>query len=66
MVYREMQMVRLLTPLKTPDGVVPIGTEATVLHVFNSGEAYQVEFEGDHRVPETVLAGAVAFLRVLC
>lgn len=54
-VFPMHSLVKLTDDLVTPDGIVCAGTLATVLQVFNAGEAYQVEFEGDHAIPETVL-----------
>jgi hypothetical protein len=55
-VFGELDTVRLARDLKSAAGVIPKGTVATVLQVFEGGRAYQVEFEGPYQAPETVLA----------
>lgn len=57
--FRLAEIVRLARDVAVPGGLVPRGTEATILQVFGAGEAYQVEFEGAYPVPETVPAAAL-------
>ena len=54
--FRELEIVRLTQDFRSPVGVIPGGTEATILQVFDNGRAYQVEFEGPYEAPETVPA----------
>jgi hypothetical protein len=49
-------VVRLVEDFHAPAGVIPCGTQATVLQVFGDGAEVQVEFEGPWEVPETVPA----------
>lgn len=49
-------VVRLVEDLHAPAGVIPCGTEATVLQVFGDRAEVQVEFDVRWEVPETVLA----------
>jgi hypothetical protein len=58
----ELEVVRLLRDLDTPDGIVPAGTRGVVLLVFDG--AYLVEFN-DHDCPETVRAEDVERLTYL-
>jgi hypothetical protein len=58
-VFRELEVVRLVRPFKSLAGVIPPGTEATILQVFAGGSAYQVEFEGPYDSPETLPANLV-------
>jgi len=55
-VFSELEVVRLARDFQSKAAVIPSGTEATVLQVFDGGHAYQVEFEGPYEAPETVLA----------
>lgn len=57
--FKELEIVRLSHDFVTPAGVIPQGTEATVLQVFDGGTAYQIELEGPYEAPETVPAGAL-------
>jgi len=57
--FKELEVVRLSHDFVSPVGMIPKGTEATILQVFDGGAAYQVEFEGPYEVPETVPAGSV-------
>jgi hypothetical protein len=52
----DLDVVRLTQDFDCPGGRIPRGTQGTVLQVFDSGSAYQVEFEGPYEVPETVPA----------
>ena len=53
--FGDLETVYLTQDFRAPDGVViRKGTLGVVLQVFRGGEAYQVEFEGEHHVPETV------------
>ena len=47
----ELDMIRLTVPLEGPDVFddkaiykLPVGTEGTVMHVFQDGKAFEVEF----------------------
>ena len=57
--FRELELVVLDRDIETPGGRIPRGTHGTVLQVFDSGGAYQIEFEGPFDVPETVPASAL-------
>jgi hypothetical protein len=54
--FNELDVVRLSRDFASAVAVIPRGTEATVLQIFDGGVAYQVEFEGPYEAPETVLA----------
>jgi hypothetical protein len=56
LVFRELQVVRLSRNLCFDGEVIPKGSKATILQIFEHGRAYEVEFEGPHEVPETVPA----------
>jgi hypothetical protein len=52
--FKVSDVVRLSRVFVTHQVVIPKGTPATILQVFDG--AYQVEFEGPYEVPETVPA----------
>lgn len=54
--FEELDVVRLVQDFVGPDGRIPKATAGIILQVFDRGEAYQVEFEAPHDVPETVPA----------
>jgi hypothetical protein len=54
--FLQHRLVRLIRDFDGPDSRIPSGTVATVLEIFKGGDAYLVEFEGPHEVPETVTA----------
>jgi len=58
-VFKEHEIVRLSRDVRSPAGVIPKGTEATILQIFGEGTAYQVELEGPYEVPETVPASSL-------
>lgn len=58
-VFTELEAVRLSQNFLSDAGMIPKGTEATVLQVFDGGSAYQVEFEGPYEAPETVPAACL-------
>ncbi len=61
-VFKELEVVRLVDDLRTPFSAVPRGTEGTVLLVFGGGVAYHVEFDFADGVPETVPASLLESL----
>jgi hypothetical protein len=53
-------LVRLTADLPTSDGLVPLGTTGMIVHVFEEGPAYLVEFDIDHDPPGLVLHDGLA------
>ena len=53
--FSDLEVVRLVRDFDCPDGTIRKGTIGTVLQIFD-GNAYQVEFEGEHEIPETIPA----------
>ena len=49
--FDELAVVCLSQDFRSAAGVIPKGTVATVLQVFDDGRAYQVEFEGPTKRP---------------
>jgi hypothetical protein len=53
---KDLDVVRLTRDFDFVGGRIPKGVQGTILQVFDSGRAYQVEFEGPYEAPETVPA----------
>jgi hypothetical protein len=53
-------MVRLGKPVETKRGTVPSGSSGTVVHVFQDGRAYIIEFHEPFHAVATVEADAIA------
>ena len=43
-VFAELSMIKLSRPVASEDGEVPAGSSGTIVHIWPSGMAYEVEF----------------------
>jgi hypothetical protein len=55
----ELSIVKLGMPVETKQGTVPSGSSGTVVHVFQDGRAYIVEFYEPFHTVATVEADAI-------
>jgi hypothetical protein len=56
----ELSILTLGKPVETKQGTLPSGSSGTVVHVFNDGLAYIVEFPEPFHAVATVEADAIA------
>ena len=60
---REIDEVRLLVDASSPEGVtIPAGAEGTIVTIWGSGDAYEVEFAEPEGALLKLKPGSVAFL----
>lgn len=52
--FKDLDAVRLGRSLETDDGLMPAGSEGTVVGVWRAGAAYEVEFSEPFHAVETV------------
>ncbi|WP_211104162.1 DUF4926 domain-containing protein [Azospirillum sp. Sh1] len=55
----ELTRVALSKPVETEDGVLPAGSMGTVVGVYRSGAAYEVEFAKPFHTVATVMPDAI-------
>ena len=56
----ELSVVRIRSAVVTEDGTVPAGSHGTVVHAYDDGQAYIIEFYEPFHAIATVEANAVA------
>lgn len=56
----ELTVVTLGKPVETRQGIVPAGSSGTVVHAYNDGQAYIIEFYEPFHAVATVEADAIA------
>ncbi len=56
----ELSVVRLSKSVETEDGTVPAGSSGTVVHAYDDGQAFVIEFYQPFHAVATVEADAIA------
>ena len=56
----ELIRITLLRPLETDEGILPTGSQGTIMSVYDDGAAYRLEFTTPLRTLQTIACGALS------